>query len=220
MERSRGGRDGRLVGEAGTYAGPVPDLPDPSDAPAMPDELETIVCADAEAWDAWLAANHERHEGVWLQIAKQGTGVPSPTNDEIVDVGLCWGWISGQRRSLDEHWYLQKYVPRRPRSRWSAVNVGKVAALLEAGRMRPPGLAEVAAAQADGRWDAAYVSQRHFTVPDDLKLALKASPSAAAAFEALGRSAQYGLVLRLITTLDAQARGRQLRRIVSQLPRA
>ena len=121
----------------------------------MPDDLETITCADAAAWDAWLAANHGRQEGVWLKIAKQGTGVASPTNDEIVDVGLCWGWISGHRKGLDETFYLQRYTPRRPRSNWSAVNVAKVIALLAAGRMQPPGLAEVEAAKADGRWERA-----------------------------------------------------------------
>jgi uncharacterized protein YdeI (YjbR/CyaY-like superfamily) len=121
----------------------------------MADELETIACADAAEWDAWLAANHGRTEGVWLKIAKKGTGVPSPTNDEVVDVGLCWGWISGHRKGLDETWFLQRYTPRRPGSNWSAVNVAKVEALTAAGRMRPPGQAEVDAAKADGRWDRA-----------------------------------------------------------------
>jgi uncharacterized protein YdeI (YjbR/CyaY-like superfamily) len=119
------------------------------------DELETITCEDAAAWDRWLAANHQRHEGVWLKLAKKRSGVASPTNDEVVDVGLCWGWISGHRKGLDDTWFLQRYTPRRPRSNWSAVNVAKVEALTAAGRMRPPGLAEVEAAKADGRWDDA-----------------------------------------------------------------
>jgi uncharacterized protein YdeI (YjbR/CyaY-like superfamily) len=121
----------------------------------VPGELETIRCADAPAWDAWLAANHRRHEGVWLQIAKTGSGAASVSNDEAVDVGLCWGWISGHRRALDETWFLQRYTPRRQGSNWSAVNVAKVGALTAAGRMQPPGLAEVAAAKADGRWERA-----------------------------------------------------------------
>ena len=118
----------------------------------MPDELESITCDDAEAWDRWLAANHRRTEGVWLKTANKRSGIASVTSDEAVDVGLCWGWISSHRTSLDEAWYLQKYTPRRPGSNWSKVNVAKVAALLAAGRMRPPGLAEVEAAQADGRF--------------------------------------------------------------------
>ena len=118
----------------------------------MADELETITCEDAAAWDAWLAEHHGRHEGVWLKIAKLRTGVASVTSDEAVDVGLCWGWISGHRKALDETWFLQRYTPRRPGSNWSAVNVVKVEGLLAAGRMRAPGLAEVEAARADGRW--------------------------------------------------------------------
>ena len=96
----------------------------------------------------------------WLKLAKRSSGIPSMTSDEAVDVGLCWGWISGQRRALDDTWYLQKYVPRRPHSNWSALNVRKVGELRAAGRMRGPGLAEVEAALADGRWAAAQTSGR------------------------------------------------------------
>jgi uncharacterized protein YdeI (YjbR/CyaY-like superfamily) len=110
---------------------------------------------EADEFDAWLADHHDQRDGVWLKLAKVSSGIPSMTSDEAVDVGLCWGWISGQRRALDETWYLQKYVPRRPRSNWSALNVRKVGELTRAGRMRPPGIAEVEAARADGRWDAA-----------------------------------------------------------------
>ena len=119
------------------------------------DGAEVRPFRDAGEFDAWLAEHHDHRPGVWLKLAKVSSGIPSMTSDEAVDVGLCWGWISGQRRGLDETWYLQKYVPRRPRSHWSALNVGKVAELAAAGRMRPPGLAEVEAAKADGRWEAA-----------------------------------------------------------------
>jgi uncharacterized protein YdeI (YjbR/CyaY-like superfamily) len=124
------------------------------------DELDVITCADADAWDAWLAEHHGLDRGVWLQIAKQGSGVASVTNDEAVDVGLCWGWISGHRKALDDVWFLQRYTPRRPGSNWSALNVAKVEALLAAGRMQPPGLAEVEAARADGRWARAEAARR------------------------------------------------------------
>ena len=119
----------------------------------MPD-LAVVTFADAAAFDAWLAANHGCHEGIWIKMAKKGTGVPSITSDEAVDVGLCWGWISSHRKAQDDTYFRQKYTPRRPRSRWSKVNVDKVAVLAAAGRMRPPGQAEVDAAQADGRWAA------------------------------------------------------------------
>jgi len=136
---------------------------------------------------------------VWLKIAKRGSGVPSLTDDEAVDVGLCYGWIPGQRKSFDEVYYLQKYVPRRPGSRWSQVNVAKVEELIAAGRMRPSGLAEVEAAKADGRWAIAYASQRNAIVPADLAAALAASPQAAQAFDALGKTQRYAVILKLVT---------------------
>jgi uncharacterized protein YdeI (YjbR/CyaY-like superfamily) len=121
-------------------------------SPGVAEELEIITCDDAAAWYAWLAANYMLHQGVWLKIAKIHSGVASVTNDEAVDVGLCWGWISGHRKGLDETYFLQRYSPRRPHSNWSAVNVAKVDVLTAAGRMQPPGLFEVEAAKGDGRW--------------------------------------------------------------------
>ena len=181
------------------------------------DGAEVRPFRDAAEFDAWLAEHHGETAGVWLKLAKASSGIPSMTSDEAVDVGLCWGWISGQRRGLDDEWYLQKYVPRRPRSRWSQVNVRKVAELTAAGRMRPPGIAEVEAAQADGRWDAAYVSQKDFTVPGDLRTALDADPAAAAAFDALGRTEQYAVVLDLVTARDRDTRHARLERAVARL---
>jgi len=119
-----------------------------------------LTFRDAEAFEAWLAAHVGLHAGVWLKLAKKGSGVPSLTSDEAVDVGLCFGWISAQRKPLDEVYYLQRYVPRRPKSHWSLVNVRKVAVLALAGRMRPSGLAAVDAAKADGRWVAACEPKR------------------------------------------------------------
>jgi uncharacterized protein YdeI (YjbR/CyaY-like superfamily) len=117
--------------------------------------VNALPFKDAEAFETWLETNHGLQAGVWLKLAKVSSGVPSMTSDEAVDVGLCFGWISGQRKSLDDVYYLQKYVPRRPRSNWSRLNVEKVHALTAAGRMRPSGIAEVEAAKADGRWAAA-----------------------------------------------------------------
>ena len=132
-----------------------------------------IAFQDAAEFEAWLADHVDRSAGVWLKLAKKGSGIASLTDDEAVDIGLCYGWISGQRKSLDELYYLQKYVPRRPNSRWSQVNVRKVEQLTARGGCGHPGLAEVAAAKADGRWDAAYESQRDATVPPDLAAALR-----------------------------------------------
>jgi uncharacterized protein YdeI (YjbR/CyaY-like superfamily) len=181
------------------------------------DEAVVIAFRDAAEFEAWLEANVDLRVGVWLKIAKKGAGVPSLNDDEAVDVGLCYGWISGQRRSYDDVYYLQKYVPRRPRSRWSQVNVAKVGELIAAGRMRPSGLAEVAAAQADGRWAAAYESQRNATVPPDLAAALAASPQAAQVFDALGKTQRYAVILKLVTARTAGARTIQLRRAMAAL---
>lgn len=176
-----------------------------------------IFFSDAAAFEAWLDEHPDLRRGVWLKIAKRGSGIASLTSDEAVDVGLCYGWISGQRKALDEVYYLQKYVPRRPRSRWSMVNVRKVEALEAAGRMRPPGRAEVEAARADGRWDAAYASQHEATVPPDLAQALAANPPAARAFESLGKTRRYAMILELLTARTEKTRAGRLRRAIAAL---
>jgi uncharacterized protein YdeI (YjbR/CyaY-like superfamily) len=176
-----------------------------------------VAFRDAAEFEVWLNAHVDLRVGVWLKIAKKGSGVPSLTDDEAVDLGLCYGWISGQRKSYDHVYYLQKYVPRRPGSRWSQVNVAKVEELIAKGRMRPSGLAEVEAAQADGRWAAAYESQRNVTVPPDLAACLAARPQAAQAFHALSKTQQYAVILKLVTARSATARASQLRRAITVL---
>ncbi|MFF7245711.1 YdeI family protein [Embleya sp. NPDC008237] len=180
-------------------------------------EAEVIAFRDAVEFGDWLETHGDRSVGVWLKMAKKGSGIPSLTSDEAVDVGLCHGWISGRRESYDEVYYLQKYVPRRPRSRWSRVNVAKVEELTAAGRMRPSGLAEVEAAKADGRWAAAYESQRDATVPPDLAAALAASPQAAQAFEAFGRTQRYAVILTLLTARTPATRAARLARAMATL---
>jgi uncharacterized protein YdeI (YjbR/CyaY-like superfamily) len=188
----------------------MPKKPEPAAA-------EVIAFHDAAEFESWLADNVDRSAGVWLKLAKKGSGIASLTDDEAVDIGLCYGWISGQRKSFDEVYYLQKYVPRRPNSRWSQVNVRKVEQLVAAGRMRPPGLAEVAAAKADGRWDAAYESQRDATVPPDLAAALSASPAAAAAFASLSRTSQYAVILDVVTARTPRTRSAHISKAVTEL---
>lgn len=183
-------------------------------------EAAVVAFRSAAEFEAWLDEHAGLRAGVWVKLAKKGSGVPSMTDDEAVDVGLCFGWISGQRKSHDDVHYLQKYVPRRPRSRWSQINVAKVQALLVVGRMRPSGLAEVEAAKADGRWAAAYESQRNATMPPDLAAALAASPRAARSFEGLGKTRQYAVILGLVTARTAKAREAQLRRAMATLERS
>jgi uncharacterized protein YdeI (YjbR/CyaY-like superfamily) len=181
------------------------------------DQAEVIAFRDADEFEAWLAEHVDHSPGVWLKIAKKGSGIASLTDDEAVDIGLCYGWISGQRKALDDLHYLQKYVPRRPRSRWSQVNVRKVSELIAAGRMRSSGLAEVAAAKADGRWDAAYQSQKEAVVPPDLAAALAASPRASSAFESLGKTDRYALILDIVTARNARTRAAHIHKAIAAL---
>ncbi|MEU0568990.1 YdeI/OmpD-associated family protein [Nonomuraea sp. NPDC005983] len=173
--------------------------------------------ADATQWEAWLAGHHESEDGVWLKIAKKGSAADSVTIAQALEIALCYGWIDSQRRSHDEHFYLQRYSRRRKGSPWSRVNVERVEALTIAGRMRPPGLAQVAAAQADGRWAAAYTAQRNATVPPDLTAALAAHPQAAARFEALDKTARYLVILPLLKARTLEARAARLNRTLSDL---
>ncbi|MCT2545586.1 MULTISPECIES: YdeI family protein [Streptomyces] len=181
------------------------------------DGAEVIAFTDAAAFENWLAEHGTRSSGIWVRVAKKKSGIATVSDDEMVDIGLCYGWISGQRRSLDERYYLQKYVPRRPRSLWSRVNVDKVAKLTAEGRMREPGLAEVRRAQQDGRWAAAYESQRTATAPPDLVAALDADPGARKAFEALDRSGRYQLILPLLQALTPETRKARLDKALHRL---
>lgn len=172
---------------------------------------------DAATWERWLGEHHDRSGPVWLRIAKKGSDLPSPTIREALDVALCFGWIDSQRRGLDERAYVQRYSPRRPGSPWSAINVARVAELIAGGRMREPGLAQVRAAQEDGRWDAAYAGQRHAPVPEDLLAELEQRPLAAERFAAMGRTARFQLFLPLLTARTPAGRRSRLERVLAQL---
>ncbi|MGH8835550.1 MAG: YdeI/OmpD-associated family protein, partial [Actinomycetes bacterium] len=160
---------------------------------------------------------HDGRPEAWLRIAKRHSGLVSVTVAEALDVALCYGWIDGQRRSHDESYFLQRYSRRRLASLWSKVNVDKVEALIAAGRMRPPGLAEITAAKADGRWDAAYESQRTAAIPPDLVVALAGDARANAAFERLGRSDRYAVILPLLKARSPETRARSLARAIERL---
>ncbi|MFO1330700.1 MAG: YdeI/OmpD-associated family protein [Rubrivivax sp.] len=173
----------------------------------------------ARAFEAWLSKHHARSDGLWLQIAKRGAREPSVTYAEAVEVALCWGWIDGQKKGLDDQHFLQRFTPRRARSLWSKVNVGKVAALIEAGRMQPPGLAQVEAAKADGRWAQAYDGARTSTVPDDLLAALQAEPEARAFFATIDAANRYAVLWRIQTAVKPETRARRIVQLVQMLAR-
>lgn len=171
------------------------------------------------ALDAWLTAHPAPRQpgGLWVKVAKKGSGIPSVTAAEVNDVALCHGWITSQRKGLDDSRYLQRITPRRPGSLWSMVNVRRVEELVGEGRMRAAGLAEVEAAQADGRWMAAYASQKEATVPEDLMAALEQNPRAGARFEALGRTDQYLVMLGVLRARTPENRAAQLAAAVATL---
>ncbi len=176
--------------------------------------------ASAAAFEAWLADEHASSDGIWLELAKKGSGVPSVTYAEAVEIALCFGWIDGQvRRSGEDGFYLQRFTPRRPRSTWSQINREKVAALIAAGRMQPAGLAEVERAKADGRWDAAYAPPSRMEVPDDLQAALDAVPAAAERFAALSRSRRYEVLFRIHDAKRPETRARRIATYVDELAR-
>ncbi|OXS32242.1 YdeI/OmpD-associated family protein [Streptomyces sp. XY006] len=170
------------------------------------DDTGPLAFATVAELDSWLTAHPAPHPGLWVEVAKKGSGIPSVSAADVNDVALCHGWITGQRKALDASRYLQRITPRRPGSLWSMVNVRRVGELTAEGRMRPGGLAEVAAARADGRWDAAYASQKEAGVPDDLAAALERNPRAAAAFQALGRTDRYLTMLGVLRARTASLR--------------
>ena len=172
---------------------------------------------DLAAWEAWLEEHHESDAEVWLRIAKKHSGLASISIADALDGALCFGWIDGQRKGLDDVSFLQRYCPRTARSSWSQVNVEKVARLTAEGRMRPSGLAQVEAARADGRWDAAYERQSTAQVPDDLAAALAADDAARAAFEALGKSERYAVFLPILKAGTPGAREREVARALARL---
>ncbi|QIB42793.1 YdeI/OmpD-associated family protein [Streptomyces aureoverticillatus] len=181
------------------------------------DGLPVLAFADRRALEEWLDAHHEDSPGVWLKLAKKASGVASVATDEVIDLELCFGWIDGQRRRLDETYFLQKITPRRPRGTWSKRNIDRAEALIAEGRVRARGLAEIAAAKADGRWDAAYDAQAEATVPDDLAAALDAEPRARRTYDGLGRTDRYLVILRLQTARTARTRAARLERMVATL---
>ena len=186
----------------------------------MGKELPQLTVAGASAWRQWLAANHGDAAGVWLVLAKKDTTEPtSLTYDQALEEALCHGWIDGQTARRDEGTYRQRFTPRRTRSSWSKRNVGIVERLSSEGRMHAAGLAAVAAAKADGRWEAAYAGQASIEVPEDLAAALDAEPKARAMFELLSSQNRYAILYRTTSAKRADTRARRIQQFVAMLAR-
>ena len=170
-----------------------------------------------KSWETWLAKNHAKSSGVWLRIAKKDSGRTSVSHAEALDVALCYGWIDALRKAADAETFLQRFTPRRARSIWSKINREKIAALIAAGRMKPPGLREVERAKQDGRWEAAYDSQSKATVPPDLEAALKANPKARKFFETLDSQNRYAILFRTASAKRPETRARRIAQFVAML---
>ena len=184
-------------------------------SPAATEDSRRFVTADA--FHTWLARNHSTSRGIWLRIAKKSSGIKTVTHPEALDLALCYGWIDGQRKALDETYFLQLFTPRTKRSVWSKINRGKVADLIAAGRMQPAGHAEIERAKADGRWESAYDSVRNATVPDDLQKFLDKNPRAKKFFESLTSQNRYAILWRLMTAKRPETRAKRFAQFTEML---
>jgi uncharacterized protein YdeI (YjbR/CyaY-like superfamily) len=180
-------------------------------------EVPVVAFASQDAWQAWLDEHQADQDGVWLKLARAGSGIASVTRDQALDIALCYGWIDGQARSIDDDYWLQRFTPRRPRSKWSQVNTRKVEALIEAGRMQPAGLREIERAKADGRWEAAYAPPSTATVPDDLRQALDANPAAQEFFNTLDSRNRYAILHRIHDAKRPETRAKRIAEFVTML---
>ena len=182
------------------------------------DDLETLAFDSAEEFERWLGEHGGSSPGIWLKLRKKAPGtVVALDYRQALDAALCHGWIDGQKRGLDDDWWLQRFTPRKARSRWSKINRDRATALAAEGRMRPPGQAEIERAQADGRWEAAYAGARTITVPDDLAEALAADPAAAEFFAGLDSANRYAVLYRVQDAKRPETRARRIATYVAML---
>jgi uncharacterized protein YdeI (YjbR/CyaY-like superfamily) len=186
--------------------------------PALPkDDLPILEFAHRDAWSDWLESTHNTSHGVWIKIAKKATGIPTVTHAEALEDALCYGWIDGQRAPHDETHFLQRFTPRRARSRWSQINRDKAITLVEQGRMKPAGLEQIQAAKADGRWEAAYAPQSSQAVPEDFQRALDDNPAANEFFKTLRGQRRYAFVYRVGAAKRPETRARRIEEYVAIL---
>jgi uncharacterized protein YdeI (YjbR/CyaY-like superfamily) len=182
-----------------------------------PKDLPILECEDRSAWERWLHAHHESSDGVWLKIARAASPATTVTYAEAVEEALRFGWIDGQKGRYDELFWLQRFVPRGPQSKWSQVNRQKATRLIEQGRMTPAGLARVQDARQDGRWDAAYAPMSAATVPVDFQLALDENQAAKDFFTTLGSAQRYSFLYRIADAKRPETRARRIREYVAML---
>jgi len=184
-----------------------------------PTELPILPFANKKKWTDWFVKQHDKSTGVWLKLAKKNTGIASITYEEALEVALCYGWIDGQKGSFDDQYWLQKFTPRGPKSIWSKINTEKVERLIKSGDMMPAGLKAIEAAKKDGRWDAAYASQKNIGIPEDFQSALEKSKKAKEFFATLKSSERYSFLFRIQTAKKAETRAKHIQQFVEMLAR-
>jgi uncharacterized protein YdeI (YjbR/CyaY-like superfamily) len=180
-------------------------------------EEEIIEFASAAAFEEWLAAHHSTRPGIWLKLRKKDRGADGLDYAQALDAALCYGWIDGQKKAFDDDWWLQKFTPRGPRSIWSQINRDKVLALQAAGRLQPAGLAAIEAAQKNGRWEAAYESQRTAELPADFQAELDRRPQAKAFYATLNSANRYAIKFRLQNAKKPETRARRMQQFLEML---
>jgi uncharacterized protein YdeI (YjbR/CyaY-like superfamily) len=180
-------------------------------------ELPIIPFASPKAWETWLEEQHTTSDGLWLKIAKKGSGIETVSYAEALEAALCYGWIDGQKASFDDRYWLQRFTPRKPRSKWSKINRQKATELIERGEMKPAGLREVERAKADGRWDAAYDAQSTATVPDDLRRELEKNEVARVFFSKLDSANRYAILYQIQDAKRPETRARRIAKYVAML---
>ncbi|MCA9882124.1 MAG: YdeI/OmpD-associated family protein [Anaerolineae bacterium] len=185
----------------------------------MAAELEQIIFETQADWEAWLEANHKQPDGIWMQLAKKDSEKVSQTYDEALEIALCFGWIDGQKKGFDDDYWLQKFTPRRKRSKWSQRNVDIVGRLMDAGKIREAGLAEIEAAKADGRWEAAYEGSRKMEVPDDFTALLATDPEAQAFFEQLDSANRYSMLYQIQDAKKPETRQKRIQKFFEMCQR-
>ncbi len=181
--------------------------------------LPIIAFNDLPALERWLEAQPANSPGLWIKLAKTGSGIASVTKAEAIDAALCHGWIDGQLDKYDDAYWLIRFTPRKVRSKWSQMNRARAEELLAASRVHPYGLAQIEAARTDGRWDAAYAPASKAQVPPDLQAALDQSPKAAAFFETLTGANRYAILYRIETVKKPETRARKIASFIGMLER-
>ena len=173
--------------------------------------------ASKTKWAEWLVKQHDKSAGVWLKLDKKDSGIPSVTYEEALDVALSYGWIDGQKKGFDDKYWLQKFTPRGPKSIWSKINTEKAEKLIASGEMKPAGLKAIEAAKQDGRWDAAYASQKNITVPEDFQAALEENQKAKAFFAKLKSAERYSFLFRLHHAKKPETRAKHIQKFLEML---